>query len=105
MPSFDQDRNGMEILLDLHKRCVVSAVKRAYSQAVNQALAESDMDPELETKIEILKTVLEDVDLVNLRGQCPELAGGSDVDVRLEMDESGCIRLVLQGQTVKILQK
>jgi hypothetical protein len=90
----------MDIPLDVSKHCVLSAAKRAYSQAVNQALRDSDSDSELEAKIEILKTALETMDLAGLRGKYPELAGGSDADVRLQSDEQGRISLLLQGRTL-----
>ena len=90
----------MDIFLDVSKRCVLSAAKRAYDQSVNQALRGSQVDPELEARIELLQTALEDMDLAELRGQYSELAGGSDADVRLHQDAQGRISLLLQGKEV-----
>jgi hypothetical protein len=94
----------MQVSLDVSKHCVLSAAKRAYTRAVNQALkGPQSNDPELEARIEVLKTVLEEMDLAALRGKHPELAGGSDVDVRLHKDEQGAITLLLQGQVLKTI--
>ena len=87
----------MDIPLDVSKHCVLSAAKRAYSQAVNQALRGSDISPEMEARIEVLKTALKNMDLAGLRGKYQELAGGSIADVRLQKDEHGRISLLLQG--------
>ena len=87
-----------QIRLDLRKRCVLTAAKRAYTQAVNQALKKAQMDdPELEKRIETLQIALEAMDLASLRGKYPELAGGQDVDVRLQKDAQGRVSLLLQG--------
>jgi hypothetical protein len=93
-------RGDMQIHLNVSRHCVLTAVKRAYTQAVNLALKGSNIDdPELETRIETLKTALKEMDLAALRGKYPELAGGSDVDVRLHKDEQATITLLLQGHT------
>ena len=80
---------------------MLSAAKRAYSQAVNQALNGSEIDPQLEARIEVLKKALQDMDLAGLRGQYPELAGGTKADVRLYKDTQGRLSLLLQGQEVQ----
>ena len=69
-----------------------------YCQAVNHALGGSAIDHDLEAQIEVLKKALEDMDLAGLRGQYPELAGGSDADVRLHKDIQGRLSLLLQGR-------
>ncbi|WP_027371448.1 hypothetical protein [Desulfovermiculus halophilus] len=92
----------MQIRLNVSRHCVHTAAKRAYTRAVNQALkGPQSNDPELEARIEVLKTALEEMDLAVLRGKHPELAGGSDVDVRLHKDEQGRLSLLLQGQEVQ----
>jgi len=93
----------MDISLDVSRHCVLSTAKRVYSQAVNQALRDPDIDPELEARIEVLKTALEHMDLAGLRGKYPELAGGYDADVRLQKDAQGRLSLLLRGKEVQAI--
>ena len=102
---FLTNTGGMDISLDVSRHCVLSAAKRAYSQAVNQALREPDIDPELEARIEVLKTALEHMDLAGLRGKYPELAGGHDPDLRLQRDDLGKTKILLHGKTLQMIDK
>lgn len=94
----------MQICLDLRRRCVLSAAKRAYTQAVNQALRAVTVDAQLEARIQILKRALEDMDLAGLRGRYPELAGGRDAQACLCSKGDTGIALLLGGREVATLQ-
>ncbi|MCF8030959.1 MAG: hypothetical protein K9K39_08700, partial [Desulfohalobiaceae bacterium] len=69
--------------LDLHltRRCISTEAKRAYEQALSDSFR-SPGSAELESRVELLKDLLERVDLPGLRAAHPELrAGGGPVRI------------------------
>jgi len=81
--------------LNLERRCIATEAKRAYEQAVSQYFRSSD-SPDLENRIELLKDLLEQVDLPGLRGAHPELrAGGGPV---LVLREGDTLRIEAKGR-------
>lgn len=87
------------IELDLRKRCILTEITRIYNQAVNDCF-QAQVKTEIEETIALTKAVLEQVDLVGLRGEFPELAGGSRSRVRLECLGTGEMRLLIQGRVI-----
>ncbi len=86
--------------LDLSRHCVLTEIKRRYEQALAEALQSRGEPSESEGVLEFLKAVLEQVDLVRLRGAIPELSGGGASEIRLEPVGAGGMRLMLDGREV-----
>ena len=83
--------------LQLTRRCIATEAKRAYERAVSQYFRSPD-SADLENRIELLKDLLEQVDLPALRGAHPELrAGGGPVRILREGDE---LRIEAGGQVL-----
>jgi hypothetical protein len=85
--------------LELHlaRRCIATEAKRAYERAVSEYFRSPD-SPDLEDRIELLKDLLEQVDLPALRGAHAELrAGGGPVRILREGDE---LRIEVEGQVL-----
>ena len=81
--------------LNLERRCIATEAKRAYEQAVSQYFRSPDAE-DLENRIELLKDLLEQVDLPGLRGAHPELrAGGGPV---LVLREGDTLRIEAKGR-------
>ncbi len=81
--------------LNLERRCIATEAKRAYERAVSQYFRSPD-SPDLENRIELLKDLLEQVDLPGLRGAHPELrAGGGPV---LVLREGDTLRIEAKGR-------
>ena len=85
--------------LELHltRRCIATEAKRAYERAVSQYFRSPD-SPDLENRIELLKDLLEQVDLPALRGAHPELrSGGGPVRILRAGDE---LRIEAEGRVL-----
>jgi len=88
-----------DVSLELHltRRCIATEAKRAYERAMSHYFRAPD-STELEQHIELLKELLEQVDLPALRGAHPELrAGGGPVRILREGDE---IRIEVEGRVL-----
>ena len=79
---------SLELTLD--KRCIATEAKRSYERAVSQYFR-SPGSADLEHRIELLKALLEQVDLPGLRGAHPELRSGG-----------GQVRILREGDTLRI---
>ena len=83
--------------LTLNKRCIATEAKRAYERALSQYFRSPD-SADLERRIELLKDLLEQMDLPGLRGAHPELrAGGGPVRIRREGDT---LRIEAEGRVL-----
>lgn len=88
------------ISIDLRRHCVLTGIKRRYERFLAKALRGGDLESACENKLEFLKAVLEQVDLVRLRDEIPELNAGSAAAVRLEQAGQDELRLMLDGREV-----
>ncbi|MFW6414950.1 MAG: hypothetical protein ACOCZ2_01420 [Thermodesulfobacteriota bacterium] len=88
----------MEIQLDLGRHCIKTEIKRQYDRSINEYF--KTQNPELEEKIEFLKDVLENVDLIGLRGKYQELAGNSDADVRIVLHDGNIFEVIIDSESV-----
>jgi len=68
----------MEILLDLTKNCIQTAIKRKYNQRISEYFKSNPADNTeiIESEISLLKEALEKLDFSHLRSTYPELQGG-----------------------------
>ncbi len=78
----------MDIPLNLKKHCIGTEIRRLYNQSLSQYFMPGADRQMLETKIEMLKTALEQSDFARLRTEYPLLSGGNDAAVCLSKD--GC---------------
>ena len=90
----------VQMQLNLKRHCLLTEIRRRYEQILAEALHSPDNGTARVDRIEFLKDVLEQVDMVKLRGEMPELGGGSEADVRLEKTKAGAMILFLNGREV-----
>lgn len=88
----------MEILLDLNKHCIKTEVKRQYNKFISEYF--KSQDPKLEEKIEFLKNVLENVDLIELRAKYPDLSGGSSAEIRIGLREGDLFEVSVNREVI-----
>ena len=81
-----------KVVLQLHldRRCIATEAKRAYERALSDSLR-SPGSVELENRVELLKDLLEQVDLPSLRAAHSELQSGG-----------GTVRILREGDTIRI---
>ncbi|MEF8824251.1 MAG: hypothetical protein V5A14_01430 [Desulfohalobiaceae bacterium] len=81
-----------EVSLQLHlnRRCIATEAKRAYERALSDSFR-SPGSAELESRVELLKDLLEQVDLPGLRADHPELRSGA-----------GTVRILREGSAIRI---
>jgi hypothetical protein len=91
---------SMQMRLNLKRHCLLTELRRRYEQILAEALHSRDNGVERLDRIEFLKDVLEQVDIVKLRGEIPELGGGSEAEVRLDKTKAGEVLLFLNGREV-----
>ncbi len=93
-------RYGMDIRLNLERHCIETEIRRRYNRAVADCFkAKADM-PELERRVEMLKTALETFDFPQLRRRFPELAGSGEAAVALTRRGGGPLCVTIDGAPV-----
>lgn len=74
-----------KIVLDLSRHCVLTEIRRQQERAVALAL-KGRADEKVFEQAEVLKEILESVDLKSLRGKYPQLQGGNEDRVELVLE-------------------
>jgi mRNA-degrading endonuclease YafQ of YafQ-DinJ toxin-antitoxin module len=75
-----------KIELNLKKHCIKTEINKQYEKAVSQCIKKKS-DEELENIVESLKNIMENNDLIALRGKYKELAGNTDVKAELYLED------------------
>ncbi len=88
----------MEIDLDLSRHCIKTEIKRQYDKFISEYF--KTKDPDLEDKIEFLKEVLENIDLIGLRGRFQELAGNCEGDVQVVLESDRLFKIKINRETI-----
>jgi hypothetical protein len=83
------------IVLDLSDHCIETAAKREYRRLVDVAMALEGDDQDIEEKLTLLKEFLERTNFRQLRGERPDLAGGSPVQVSVRRFPSGRVGWII----------
>ncbi|MCF8029683.1 MAG: hypothetical protein K9K39_02175 [Desulfohalobiaceae bacterium] len=84
--------------LQLDRRCIATEAKRVYEISLGQYFR-SPGSSELEARIELLRRLLEEVDLPALRAAYPELRGGGDSVVRI-LRQGDELSIEAEGRTL-----
>ena len=77
------------VLLDLSEHCIETAAKTAHRHLANELLEKDEGDVDTEEKLAILERFLKTTDFARIRSESPELAGGSQLLVRLSRSDCG----------------
>lgn len=98
----------MDIQLNLKKHCIATECKRLYNQSVSSYLKKAHGKPSLEEKnleerIELLKTSLEQLDFPGLRSKYPALSGKTDSQVRLGSNSGGNLFISIDNLKIELL--
>lgn len=92
----------MKIKLDLTKHCVETELRRVYNRSLSLYFKPGSKKERIEKIITVLKTVLENSDLNNLRNTYPELAGKSEANIILTTDRRDQVVILINGLKINI---
>jgi hypothetical protein len=87
----------VELILDLRRHCIETAIRRRYDQALGAYFKEESSRPQIENDIELLLEALETLDFPALRGRYRPLAGKTETPVMLSRDSQGQLSLNIDG--------
>jgi hypothetical protein len=87
----------VELILDLKRHCIETAIRRRYDQALGAYFKQEDARPRLEKDIELLLEALETLDFPALRGTYCPLAGKTEAPVTLSRDLRGQLSIHIDG--------
>jgi hypothetical protein len=87
----------VELILDLRRHCIETAIRRRYDQALGAYFKEESSRPQIENDIELLLEALETLDFPALRGRYRPLAGKTETPVMLSRDPQGQLSLNIDG--------
>ena len=95
----------MKIKLNLKKHCVETELKRLYNRSLSQYFKPGCNQKQIEKIIDVIKTVLENSNLSNLRSKYPELSGNSEAVIVLTTDRQDHVVILINGVEINPLQK
>ena len=92
----------MEIILNLKKHCIQTAVKRKYNQLISDyfKLKTPENTKIIESKISLLKKALEGLDFSWLRTTYPELQGGGEDKIIITDSADNKITISINGRVI-----
>ncbi len=92
----------MEIILDLKKHCIQTAIKRKYNHQISNyfKLKASENTEIIESEISLLKKALENLDFRWLRAKNPELRGGGTDEIIIAPDADNKITISINGRII-----
>ncbi len=95
----------MKIKLNLKKHCVETELKRLYNRSLSQYFKPGSNQKQIEKITAIIKTVLENSNISNLRSKYPELSGNSEADIVLTTDRQDQIVILINGLEINPFEK
>ncbi len=95
----------MKIKLNLKKHCVETELKRLYNRSLSQYFKPGSNQEQIEKIIDVIKTVLENSNISNLRSKYPELSGNSEADIVLTTDRQDKIVILINGLEINPFEK
>jgi len=91
----------MEIILDLHRHCIQTAVKQKYNRLIADYFKSSAENQEImESEIALLKTALENLDFGSLRSEFPALRGGGLEKISLGAWTDNTLFISVNGKVI-----
>jgi len=94
---------SFKVDLDLRNHCIATEIKKRYNQSLSYFLkSRPGCDPP-EEEIELLKQALETFDFPGLRSRYSDLAGDSDSQVTLGIDDGNRLFLCINEKPVELL--
>jgi hypothetical protein len=95
----------MKIKLNLKKHCVETELKRLYNRILSQYFKPGSNQKQNEKIIDVIKTVLENSNISNLRSKYPELSGNSEADIVLTTDRQDQVVILINGLEINPCEK
>jgi len=95
----------MNIKLNLKKHCVETELKRLYNRSLSQYFKPGSNQKQIEKILDVIKTVLENSNISNLRSKYPELSGNSEADILLSTDRQDQIVILINGLEINPFEK
>jgi hypothetical protein len=92
----------LKINLNLRKHCIETEIRRLYNRSVSEYFKSGRDKERLEKKIDALKTLLEKSDFNRLRSSCSELAGHSDAETVLLIEDDRCALVLSNGEKIDL---
>jgi hypothetical protein len=102
----DAEHRGILLIkLNLKKHCVETELKRLYNRSLSQYFKHGCNQKQIEKIIDVIKTVLENSNISNLRSKYPELSGNSEADILLSTDRQDRIVILINGLEINPFEK
>ena len=95
----------MNIKLNLKKHCVETELKRLYNRNLSKYFKPGCNQKQIEKIIDVIKTVLENSNISNLRSKYPELSGNSEANILLTTDRQGQVVISINGLEINPFEK
>ena len=95
----------MKIKLNLKKHCVETELKRLYNRSLSQYFKPGSNQKQIEKIIDVIKTVLENSNISNLRSKYPELSGNSEANIVITTDRQDQVVILINGLEINPFEK
>ena len=95
----------MKIKLNLKKHCVETELKRLYNRSLSQYFKPGSNQKQIEKILDVIKTVLENSNISNLRSKYTELSGNSEADILLSTDRQDQLGILINGLEINPFEK
>ena len=95
----------MKIKLNLKKHCVETELKRLYNRSLSQYFKPGSNQKQIEKIIDVIKIVLENSNISNLRSKYPELSGNSEANIVLTTDRQDQVVILINGLEINPFEK
>lgn len=97
----------MEIILDLKKHCIQTAIKRKYNQLISNyfKLKTPENTGKFESEISLLKEALENFDFSRLRSTYPELQGGGTDTIMISAGTDNNITISINDRIIHAIHQ
>jgi hypothetical protein len=95
----------MKIKLNLKKHCVETELKRLYNRSLSQYFKPGSNQKQIEKILDVIKTVLENSNISNLRSKYPDLSGNSEADIVLTTDRQDQVVILINGLEINPCEK
>ena len=95
----------MKIKLNLKKHCFETELKRLYSRSLSQYFKPGSNQKQIEKIIDVIKTVLENSNISNLRSKYPELSGNSEANILLTTNRQDQVVISINGLEINPFEK